>query len=343
VTKGGTNDFHGALFYGGRNDYFDANDFFNNRCGRQAPGATPPFLRWGDRRPDCQGQVLLLLQLRGAAGEARRAGDAHGAAGDARSGDRPVPQRGTGAIEQLTAANIAAIFPNAGTNPAAIAALADAARKYPANDFNAGDSAPGRLLNTAGYRFNAPITEDRNSHVARLDFNLATNHQIFARANYIQDNLGNVQNFPDTPQPSTWSHPNGYTVGHTWTVSNSVVNNFRYGVTRDSFSTQGDSSANAVSFRFIFSPFLFSRTLNRTTPVQNITNDIDVDQGFAHTSSSEPTSASFATSASRSPTRSTAPSPTRRSIRVAEPRSTRRSSPPASTSRARTSRTSRTR
>jgi hypothetical protein len=79
--------------------------------------------------------------------------------------------------------------------------------------------------------------------------------------------------FPDTPQPSTWSHPNGFTVGHTWTVSNSVVNNFRYGLTRDSFSTQGDSSANAVSFRFIFSPFLFSRTLNRTTPVQNITND----------------------------------------------------------------------
>ena len=31
ITKGGSNDFKGALFYGGRNDFFDANDFFNNR------------------------------------------------------------------------------------------------------------------------------------------------------------------------------------------------------------------------------------------------------------------------------------------------------------------------
>jgi hypothetical protein len=84
------------------------------------------------------------------------------------------------------------VSPNAGANAAAIAALAVAAAKYPANDFNAGDSAPGRLLNTAGFRFNAPITEYRNSHIARLDFNLTDKHQVFGRANYIHDNLGNV-------------------------------------------------------------------------------------------------------------------------------------------------------
>ncbi|MCM3905356.1 MAG: TonB-dependent receptor, partial [Pyrinomonadaceae bacterium] len=70
--------------------------------------------------------------------------------------------------------------------------------------------------------------------------------------------------------------------GHTWTISNSLLNNFRYGLTRDSFSTQGDSSDNAISFRFIFSPYLFARTLSRTTPVQNITDDLSWTKG-SHT------------------------------------------------------------
>lgn len=273
VTKGGTNEFRGALFYGGRNDYFDANDFFNNRSGVKRPARRRHFYGGAIGGPVIKDKIFFFYSYEGL--QEKRGVPVTRTVPLASLGQGIVRYRNasTGAIEQLTAANIATIFPNAGTNPAAIAALADAARRYPANDFNAGDSAPNRLLNTAGYRFNAPITEDRNSHVARFDFNLATNHQIFARANYIQDNLGNVQNFPDTPQPSTWSHPDGFTVGHTWTVSNSVVNNFRYGLTRDAFSTQGDSSANSISFRFIFSPFLFSRTLNRTTPVQNITND----------------------------------------------------------------------
>lgn len=35
VTRGGTNDFHGDVFYLNRNDYFQANTFFNNLAGTQ--------------------------------------------------------------------------------------------------------------------------------------------------------------------------------------------------------------------------------------------------------------------------------------------------------------------
>jgi hypothetical protein len=52
------------------------------------------------------------------------------------------------------------------------------------------------------------------------------------------------------------------------------VNNFRYGLTREAFSESGDSAANAITFRFVFSPLLFSRTVSRKTPVTNITDDI---------------------------------------------------------------------
>jgi hypothetical protein len=279
ITKGGTNDFHGAAFYGGRNDFFDANDFFNNRTGVPRPARRRHFFGGAVGGPIAENRAFFFYSYEGLR-EKR---------GVPVTRTVPLPTLGqgivryrnasTGAIEQLTAAQIATIFPNAGTNPAAIAALAAAATKYPANDFNAGDSAPGRLLNTAGYRFNAPTTEYRNSHIARFDFNLTEKHLLFARGNYIHDNLGTVQNFPDTPQPSTWNHPTGIMAGHTWTITSSIVNNFRYGLTRDSFSTQGDSSANAISFRFIFSPFLFSRTVNRVTPVHNFTDDLSLTKG----------------------------------------------------------------
>jgi hypothetical protein len=280
ITKGGTNDFHGAAFYGGRNDFFDANDFFNNRTigadGKSVPRPTRRrhFFGGAVGGPIVENRAFFFYSYEGL--REKRGVPVTRTVPLATLGQGIVRFRdaSTGAISQITAAQIATIFPNAGTNPAAIAALAAAATKYPANDFNAGDSAPGRLLNTAGYRFNAPTTEYRNSHVARLDFNLTEKHQVFARGNYIHDNLGTVQNFPDTPQPSTWNHPTGIMAGHTWTITSSLVNNFRYGLTRDSFSNQGDSSANSISFRFIFSPFLFSRTLSRTTPVHNYTDDL---------------------------------------------------------------------
>jgi hypothetical protein len=90
----------------------------------------------------------------------------------------------------------------------------------------------------------------------------------------IYDLLAREQQFPDTPAPNIWSHPTGIAAGHTWTLSNNVINTFRYGLTREAFSQQGDSAENSISFRFVFSPLTFTRTLTRITPVQNFTDDV---------------------------------------------------------------------
>jgi hypothetical protein len=90
----------------------------------------------------------------------------------------------------------------------------------------------------------------------------------------IYDKLTQERQFPDSPAPQIWSHPIGIAAGHTWTITNSLINNFRYGYTREAFTQQGDSAANAISFRFIYSPLTFSRTLTRITPVQNFTDDL---------------------------------------------------------------------
>jgi hypothetical protein len=175
----------------------------------------------------------------------------------------------SGSITTLTTAQLNTIFP-AGMNPVAIAALAGAAAKYPVNDSSVGDG-----LNTGGFRFNAPLPVKLHSHAGRFDYNLSSKQQLFLRANVIYDLTGGIPQFPDTPAPNLWEHPWGFVAGHTWAISQRFVNNFRWGLTREAFSQQGDSGENAVRFRFVFSPVLDPsvRTVNRVTPVHNITDD----------------------------------------------------------------------
>ncbi|MGH9906748.1 MAG: hypothetical protein ACRD8U_14330, partial [Pyrinomonadaceae bacterium] len=177
----------------------------------------------------------------------------------------------SGGITTLTADDINTLFPDVGVNPAGLAVLAAAASRFPANDTTTGDG-----LNTGGFRFNAPTPLEWNTHIGRLDFDLTGDgrHLVFARGNYQQDLIGGVPQFPDTLAPSFWNHPMGYAAGHTWTISNTLVNNFRYGFTREAFTNQGDSTENFITFRFVFVPRLFLRTLSRTTPVHIFTDDV---------------------------------------------------------------------
>ena len=59
---------------------------------------------------------------------------------------------------------------------------------------------------------------------------------------------------PGYQSPSMWSHPFGLAAGHTWMISNNLVNNIRYGYTRQAFTSAGDSTGNDISFRFVFAP-----------------------------------------------------------------------------------------
>lgn len=300
ITKPGTNELHGALFWFHRPTVLAANDFFNNRAGSYGPN--DPQVQLGQARAG-QEKVPRPALIRNTFG---------GAIGGPIVRDRsfffysyegrrdrsqqtvlervPLPTMGqgqlrfanqAGGVTTFTAANFATVFSSlSGTNPVALSALAAAAAKYRANDFgNTGDSfidsATGQLvlLNTAGYRFNAYLPSNFNSHSARFDQNLTSKQQLFVRINVNHDQIAGVPAFPDTPRPDTWSHPWGIGAGHTWTISDRFVNNFRYGLTREAFTQQGDAAKNEIFFRFVFFPVLDSRTLQRVTPVHNFTDD----------------------------------------------------------------------
>lgn len=301
VTKGGTNELHGSLFLFHRPTILAANDFFNNRAGSYGPA--DPQVALGQAKvgdPKVPRPALIRNTFGGAIGGPivrDRAFFFYSYEGRTDRSQQTVLQRvplptmgqgllrfanqtGPGGVTTFTAANFATVFPSLqGTNPASLQALAAAAAKYPANDFgNTGDSfvdSNGQLvlLNTAGFRFNAYLPSNFNSHVARFDVNLNSKQQVFARFNVNHDEIAGVPAFPDTPRPDTWSHPWGIAAGHTWTISNRFVNNFRYGLTREAFTQRGDAAKNEIFFRFVFFPVLDSRTLKRVTPVHNFTDD----------------------------------------------------------------------
>jgi hypothetical protein len=272
VTKNGTNDFHGAGFEFYRTVGFTANNFFNNRAG--VPRV--PLLRhtFGGEvdGPIIKNKLFFMYSY-----EAR-----HDTTATSVVQQVPLATMGQGTlryvdsngdVQSLSADTLNTIFSEAKLNPVALSALADAARKYPANDFTVGDSQAGQLLNTAGYRFNAPTPVRLNSNILRLDWNINTQQNLFVRLAKIYDLTGQAPQFPDTPAPNNWSHPSGIAIGHSWAINPRVVNNFRYGETRQAFSQLGDSNANAVHFRLVFEPYAYSRTISRTTPVHNFVDD----------------------------------------------------------------------
>jgi hypothetical protein len=283
VTKSGSNLWHGAAFEAYRSKGFSANNWFNNHATPVVP--RPNLIRhtFGGAfgGPIIKNKAFFFYDYEG-----RRDASAASVLSTV-----PLASLGqglvkypspSGSITTLTSAQIAQIFPAVGVNPAAVAAIAALAAKFPANDFTTGDSTSSRPLNVAGFRFNANTPVRLNGHTGRLDFNLTNSQTLFLRANVYHDHLGKAPQFPDTPAPGEWDHPWGFAVGHTWTIRNTLVNNFRYGQTRQAFSTLGDSKANNISLRFIYLPLAFSRDFSRTNPVHNLVDDVSWIKG-SHT------------------------------------------------------------
>ena len=281
VTKGGTNAWHGAAFEANRNTIFTANDWFNNHSGVARPKLIRNTFGGAIGGPIAKNKAFFFYSYESRIDASQTPVLA------ANTSPVPLASLGQGLLKfhlcadvscqtqgnvvTLNATQLSTIFPDIqGLNQAALQTLAAAAARYPANDTSIGDG-----LNTGGFRFNAASPVHLHSHSARLDFNLNSKQTLFVRGNVIYDKWGGIPAYPDTKAPDEWDHPWGYAIGHTWTIHNNLVNNFRFGYTRQGFTKGGDLNHNDIDFRFVYYPTNEQYSLSRVTPVNNWVDDLN--------------------------------------------------------------------
>ena len=303
VTKSGDNQFRGALYEYYRGPGTTANNFFNNAAGVDRPGLIRHLFGGRIGGPIIKDKLFFFYNYEGM--RESKASTVNRVVPLPSLGQGQLKFRdGSGTLVTLSTAQINALVgaasisanpsscqPNqflsgydptgcaqvVDVNPAVVTLFAQAAAAYPANNSLVGDG-----LNTGGFQFNAPTPVKLNTHTAKIDFNLNDSHSFSIRGNYQQDLVAAAPRFPNTPGPNQWSHPLGFSAKHSWRISNDLINNFTFGLTRNAFSNQGDSDRNTISFGNvypIFTPFNYSRTFARTTPVYNFADDVSYIRG----------------------------------------------------------------
>lgn len=309
VTKSGTNKWHGSAYEYNRTAATTANDFFNNR---QTPVIPRPALTRNQFGASLGGPVRKDKLFFFFNYEARR---------DARADpvDYIIP------LDSFRAGNVAYINNGNDSNgnpctfhsrvnnhpecistwpstdhsldPAGIgpdqALLTFINSRYPhANDLTSGDG-----VNTGGFRWNAPSHRSSNDYVSRIDYNLSSKMKLFGRVSIYRNlqgddvNFSSAELFPGDPiSNEIIDHSWAFVIGHTWTISNTKVNQFNYGETRSVLSfpalfnptgtTQyGNLMNSATNSGQITSPLPGGASQKRTVPIPVFKDDFTYIRG----------------------------------------------------------------
>ena len=233
VTKSGTNSFHGSLVEYHRDRALEANDWFNNNSGVPRPPLIRNQFGGAIGGPIIKNKLFFFFDYNG-----RR---------DTLSSlvERTVPMdsfrdgtlsyiNASNQLETLTSAQVAGFDPQGVGFNSSLQSLFSS--RYPhANDFS---GAAGDLLNTAGYRFNAPFPYKEDDFVQRVDYNLNDKMKIWGKGNFVRTNATEYAiQFPGDPVTSPFiDRSYTWVVGHVWTLNTRMVNNASYGEVYENFN-----------------------------------------------------------------------------------------------------------
>jgi hypothetical protein len=293
VTKSGTNQYHGAVYWYNRPTFTVANDFFNKQAELNSglpnrPGKLIRNIFGGDvGGPIIKNKLFFFANYEGS--RIAESSQQVRTVPTASYQNGILQYRGTTAnggteVQTLTAAqvamldagctvcNTAAYSPSPGPNPNALAYF----KSMPAaNGFNAGDG-----LNTGSYSFSSPNPKTLNTTIVRLDYIPSSKHHIFGRGNLQKDTTGGVEQFPGQgPSSVLIDNSKGMTFGDTWTISSTMVNDIRYGYIRQGFGNSGVGSGDYVDFRFLDTATAETRDTIISVPVNNIVDNLSWSKG----------------------------------------------------------------
>ncbi len=270
VTRSGTNAYHGSVYEYYRPTNTVANDWFNKQAEIAAgePNIPPKFLRntFGGSfgAPLKKDKLFYFVAYEGQ----RTAEDYQ------QTQEVPLPSFLSGYVKYntsscasantpyacsngvvtLSPANIASMDPNCASlgtcplGPGVNSAVEAYYAKLPAyNGYQLGDDE-----NLASYTFASPNPINLNTLIAKIDYTLNDKHRLFVRANLQDDHSTAPVQFPGSePDYRLVDNSKGIAAGDVWTISNTVVNNFRYGLVRQGYANRGATDSPYVTFQDI--------------------------------------------------------------------------------------------
>jgi len=270
VTRGGTNAYHGSAYEYYRPTNTVANDWFNKQAelGSGDPNTPPKFLRntfggsfgapiWkdklfyfvayeGQRTAESQ-QITQEVPMAGfLAGNLTYLSPSCAASN--------APASCSNGVVTLSPANIASMDPNCFADgscplgPGVDSAVESYYAQLPAP--NGTQLTDG--YNLASFTFASPNPINLNTLIAKLDYTPSDKHRLFVRANLQDDHTSGPIQFPGQgPNYSLVDNSKGIAAGDVWSISNSMINNLRYGLVRQGYANRGVTNGPYVTFQNI--------------------------------------------------------------------------------------------
>lgn len=287
VTRSGTNSFHGSAYEFYRPTNTVANDWLNKQAELQngLPNVPGKYLRntfGGSLGGPIKKDKLFFF----ASYEADKIAQNLQVVDEVPLGTATNPglRQGylkysnvNGATTTLTPSLIAQMDPHCsgeGTCPLG-AGVDPAVLQYFATLPEANGTLAGDGYNFGSYTFSSPAPQSNITNVVKLDYNTTTRQRMFARGNLESDNITGALTYPGAPPSNKiYSNNKGIAGGHTWMLTNNLVNNLRYGYIREGFANRGALADDYVNFANINSLMATTPSLVVNIPLHNIVDDV---------------------------------------------------------------------
>jgi hypothetical protein len=259
VTRSGTNAYHGSVYEYYRPTNTVANNWFNKQAEMASaePNTPPKLLRntFGGSfgAPLAKDKLFYFVAYEGQRTAEDQQVTQEVPMPGFRAGNLTYINSG-GTPTTLDPAEIASMDPNCsadGSCPGG-AGVDYAVEAYYAQlpKFNGTQLTDG--YNLASYTFASPNPINLNTLIAKLDYNLGAKHRLFVRGNLQDDHTSGPIQFPGQgPNYSLVDNSKGLAAGDVWTISNSLVNNLRYGLVRQGYANRGTTNGPYVTFQNI--------------------------------------------------------------------------------------------
>ncbi len=272
VTRGGTNQLHGSAYEFNRNTAYTSNTWFNNRSGLNRPQLVRNQFGASLGGPIKKDRAFFFLNY-------ERRIDA-----SQETQSRTVPsetlkqglirfQTTDRAIHTLNSSDIRSIDP---LGIGVTQAMLDHANKYPVGNNCAAGSDAG--LNFCGFLFNAPSKVDYRYYVGRFDYMVdpAGKHALSFRGTLSnQGHTNTMAQFPGQDPASEYLANNkGFALSYTASITPSLTNTARVGLTRVGFERTGSTSPS-LNFGLATSLENFTRAQGRINPTWNYSDDLN--------------------------------------------------------------------